>query len=59
MLRKVFSKSTGVGLGAFMEEKLRNKVIKTGLITMKGDLKVHNNNTDDAACCVLVLLVSF
>ena len=28
---------------------LKNKVIKTGLITMKGDLKVHNDNSDDAA----------
>ena len=54
VLRKVFEKSTGVGLGnqplsALMEEKLKNKVIKTGLITMKGDLKVHNDNSDDAA----------
>ena len=27
---------------------LKNKVIKTGLITMKGDLKVHSDNSGDA-----------
>ena len=53
VLRKVFDKSTGVGVGnqplsALMEEKLKDKVIKTGLITMKGDLKVHSDNSGDA-----------
>ena len=53
VLRKVFDKSLGVGLGnqplsALMEEKLKNKVIKTGLITMKGDLKVHYDDSADA-----------
>ena len=56
VLRKVSDKSTGDGLGnqpfsalmEEMEEKLKNRVIKTGLITMKGDLKVLNDNSDDA-----------
>jgi hypothetical protein len=34
-------------LSALMEEKLKTKVIKEGLISMKGDIKVHNDNSDD------------
>ena len=55
VLRKVFGKENGVGVGnmplsALMEEKLRNPVIKTGLISMKGDLKVSSNeDSADAA----------
>ena len=54
VMRKVFDKSTGVGLGnqplsSLMEVKLKNKVIKTGVITMKGDLKMHSEISDDAA----------
>ena len=42
----------GVGLSnqplsALMEEKLRTKGIKEGLISMKGDIKVHKDNSDD------------
>ena len=52
VLRKVFGKVKGVGLGnqplsALMEEKLKSPVIKTGLISMKGDLKMSCGNADD------------
>ena len=51
VLRKVFEKPKGVGLvnqplSALMEEKLKNPVIKTGLITMKGDLKISDNSEE-------------
>ena len=54
VLRKVFGKENGVGIGnmplsALMEEKLRKPVIKTGLISMKGDLKVSSEDSADAA----------
>ena len=51
VLRKVFGKVKGVGLGnqplsALMEEKLKNSVIKTGLISMKGDLKMNDDSCE-------------
>ena len=55
VLRKVFEKEKGVGVGnqplsALMEEKLKTPVIKTGLISMKGDLKMSvDGPPDDAA----------
>ena len=53
VLRKVFGKAKGVGLGnqplsALMEEKLKTPVIKTGLITMKGDLKMSSDVLGEA-----------
>ena len=53
VLRKVFGKVKGVGLGnqplsALMEEKLKTPVIRTGLITMKGDLKLSSDSLGEA-----------
>ena len=53
VLRKVLGKSSGVGVGnlpisALMEEKLKDQVIKTGLISMKGDLKVSSEDAVEA-----------
>ena len=53
VLRKVYGKVKGVGLGsqplsALMEEKLKTPVIKTGLISMRGDLKIGSEGPDEA-----------
>ena len=45
VLKKILGVSRGVGVGtqplsSLMEEKLRDPVVRTGLITMKGDLKL-------------------
>ena len=53
VLRKVFGKVKGVSLGnqplsALMEEKLKTPVIKTGLISMKGDLKMSSEGPGEA-----------
>ena len=49
VLRKVFQKENGVGLGtmplsALMEEKLKSPLFKTGLITMRGGLKIDDSD---------------
>ena len=53
VLRKVFGKVKGVSLGnqplsALMEEKLKTPVIRTGLISMKGDLKMSSEGHSEA-----------
>lgn len=53
VLRKVFGKVKGVSLGnqplsALMEEKLKTPVIKTGLISMKGDLRISSEGPGEA-----------
>ena len=51
VLQKVFKIENGVGLGtmpisALMEEKLKTSLVRTGLITMNGDLKSSIHETD-------------
>ena len=51
-MKKVLGISRGVGVGtqplsSLMEEKLKDPVISTGLITMKGDLK-YSDEADEA-----------
>ena len=51
VLRKVFDKDKGVGLGtmplsALMDEKLKSEFVKTGVITMQGRLK--SKESEDA-----------
>ena len=47
VMKKVFEKEKGVGLGnmplsALMEEKLKSDIVKSGLITMQGGLKSNS-----------------
>ena len=51
VLQKVFKIKHGVGLGtmpisALMEEKLKGPLVKTGLVTMSGDLKASIQEND-------------
>ena len=51
VLQKVFGIEKGVGLGmqplsAIMEEKLKGPLVKTGVITMSGDVKASIQEND-------------
>ena len=54
VLEKVFKVEKGVGLGsqplsALMEEKVKNPIVPTGLISMKGDLKYSSEDEQISA----------
>ena len=51
VLQQVLGIDKGVGLGtlpisALMEEKVKDSIVKTGLITMSGDIKVSSEESD-------------